>query len=372
MRSAIAAGAVAVMILAAAPPEGAARMSPQLLEAVLVNRGVVELETGGATVSAIRFAEDIASIIDDGETRRVVPVIGKGSLQNLTDLRYLRGIDIAIVQSDALDYAREQRLLPGIDGSLTFIAKLYNEEFHLLVGPEIKTIEDLANRMINVDLRGSGTAITATRLFGLLNLPVTMTNDTPDVALERLRKGDIAAVALLSAKPAPFLQDLKPGDGLHFLAVPLSPAVAAAYAPTRLTAEDYPTLVAPDQPVVTIAVGSVMLTANPRTIPDRYNNIAGFVDAFFTGFQTLLEPGHHPKWQEVNLAAEVPGWQRYPPAQQWLQRNMASAPSADALRVLFSRFVDERRLASGGAPMTTDEKEALFQQFRDWQRGQVR
>jgi hypothetical protein len=241
-----------------------------------------------------------------------------------------------------------------------------------LVGPEIKTIEDLANRTINVDLRGSGTAITASRVFGLLNLSVATTNDAPEVALERLRNGDIAAVALLNAKPAAFLQELKPNDGLHFLAIPLSPALAAAYAPTRLTAEDYPALIAADQPVVTIAVGSVMLTASPRTIPDRYNNIAGFVDAFFTGFQTLLDPGHHPKWREVNLAAEVPGWQRYPPAQQWLQRNMASAPSADALRLLFSRFVDERRLANGGAPMTADEKEALFQQFRDWQRGQAR
>jgi len=79
-------------------------------------------------------------------------------LQNLTDLKYLRGIDMAIVQSDVLDYAKEQRLLPGLEWSLTYITRLYNEEFHLLAGPAVKNITELANKKVNVDLRGSGTS----------------------------------------------------------------------------------------------------------------------------------------------------------------------------------------------------------------------
>jgi len=43
-----------------------------------------------------------------------------------------------------------------LDGKIVYIAKLYNEEFHLLARPNIKTIADLANKTINVDLRGSG------------------------------------------------------------------------------------------------------------------------------------------------------------------------------------------------------------------------
>src|SRR5712691_9296714 len=69
-----------------------------------INRGVVELETTGSAGIAVRIAEDLANLVDDGATRRIVPVVGKGSLQNLTDLKYLRGIDIAIVQLDVLDY----------------------------------------------------------------------------------------------------------------------------------------------------------------------------------------------------------------------------------------------------------------------------
>src|SRR5438270_150128 len=118
-----------------------------------INRGVVELETSGAAGISVRIAEDLANLVDDGATRRVVPVVGKGSLQNLTDLKYLRGIDMAIVQSDVLDYAKEQKLLPGIEASMTYVTRLYNEEFHLLAGANIRNIGELANKKINVDVR---------------------------------------------------------------------------------------------------------------------------------------------------------------------------------------------------------------------------
>lgn len=338
------------------------------------NKGVVEIETTGSGGISVRIAEDLANLIDDGATRRVVPVVGKGSLQNLTDLKFLRGIDIAILQADVLDYAKEQRLLPGLDG-VTYITKLYNEEFHLLARPEIKNIADLANKKVNVDLLLSGTAITATRLFDMLRLQVTATHDSQQVALEKLRNGEIAALAFVAGKPAPlFLTELKGEDGFHFLAVPFNQAAGVVYAPTQLTATDYPGLVPQQQPVDTVAVGSVLAAADLRQSPERYRNVTNFVEAFFTGFQSLLASGNHPKWQEVNLAAELPGWRRYVPAEQWLQRNaqVATAPNPDAMETLFSRFVDERRQASGGGPMTAEEKEALFRQFRNWQRGQAR
>ena len=118
----------------------------------------------------------------------------------------------------------------------------------------------------------------------------------------------------------------------------------------------------------------MLLAADVRMLPERFRNVANVVDAFFTGFQKLLEPGHHPKWQEVNIAATIPGLARYQPAEQWLQRNMAvaRAPDPEMLKTLFSRFVDQRRSASGGAPMSAEEKEVLFEQFRNWQRGQQR
>jgi hypothetical protein len=227
---------------------------------------------------------------------------------------------------------------------------------------------------VNVDAQGSSTSLTAARLLGLLNLGAKLTNDNTQLALEKLRRGEIAAVAFVAAKPAPLLQGVKTGDGFRLLSLPLSQAVSRVYAPARITSADYPGLLAADQPADTIAVGSVLLAADLRNLSERHRNLTNFIDALFTGFPALLSPGHHPKWQEVNIAAELPGWMRHPAAQQWLQRNapaaVASAP--DSLQRLFSRFIDERRQATGGAPMSAAEKDALFQQFQSWQRGQAR
>src|ERR1700680_1732431 len=175
-------------------------------------------------------------------------------------------------------------------------------------------------------------------------------------------------------QPAPLFARLRGDDGLNFVAVPFNPGANTAYVPARLTAADYPGLVSQGRSVDTIAVGSVLAVVELRQLPERYRNIANFVDVFFTGFQSLLEPGHHPKWRDVNLTAELPGWHRYQPAEQWLQRNMqiANAPKPDDLKAMFAHFIDEHRHSAGGAPMTDKEKEDLFQQYSRWQNGQSR
>jgi TRAP-type uncharacterized transport system substrate-binding protein len=339
-----------------------------------VNRGVVQLETERAAGTSVRISEDLANIIDDGATRRVLPVVGQGALQNLTDLKLLRGIDMAILQGDVLDYARQQNLFPGIEYWATYITKLYNEEFHLLARQDIETVADLANKNVKVDLRGAGTAITAGRLFELLKIPVIMTNDDQEVALEKLRKGDIAAIAFVAGKPAPIFRTLTGNDRLHFLAIPLNPTVTAAYVRSQLTPADYPGLVANDQPVDTVAVEAVLLAANLQQRSERYRNLVNFVEAFFAGFQSLLEPGHHPKWREVNIYAELSGWRRFPPAEQWLQRNpqVMATPNLEDLRAIFARFLDERQKAIGSAPLSQQEKDKLFGQFEVWQKNQAR
>jgi len=361
--------AVIALIVFAQPWQASLAQQPQA-----VNRGVVEIETPGSGGMSVRLVEDLANLIDDGATRRVLPVIGKGALQILIDLKYLRGIDMAILPIDVLEYAKAQRLYPGIESSLTYITKLHNEEFHLLARPEIQDISDLNGRKVNVDVGGSASSITAARLFAMLKIRVAVTNDTQEVALDKLHRGEIAAIAFVGGKPAPIFASLVRDEGIHFLAIPVNAAIAATYTPTRLSAADYPDLIPRDNPVETIAVGNVLAVAELRQFTDRNRNVANFVETFFTGFQSLLSPGHHPKWNEVNLATELADWRRYAPADQWLQRKMeiAKTPSPEMLRTMFSRFVDERRQAIGGAAMTQQEKDALFQQFQSWEREQAR
>src|SRR3984893_9490119 len=220
------------------------------------------------------------------------------------DLKMLRGIDVATVQSDVLDYAKAQRTVAGIE-AVPYIAKLYNEEFHLLARADVKTVNDLAGKKVNFGLQGDGTNFTGPRLFDLLKIKVTPANFDQATAIEKLRSGEISALAYVAGKPAPLFLDVRQQDGLHFVSIPLKPEVAAAYIPARLTSEDYPNVVAADGAVDTVAVGAVMLAANLISGSERSRNVASFVEAFFTQFPKLLEVGHHPKWNEVNLAAEL-------------------------------------------------------------------
>lgn len=331
----------------------------------------MELETTGSEGISVRIAEDLARLFNDGATRRLIPVVGTGSLQNITDLRFLRGIDLAIVQTDVLNYARDQHLIPGLDSSITYVTKLYNEEFHLLARPEIKTLSDLSGRKVNIDVVGSGTTITAQRLFDMLKITVTAVHDNPQVALNKLRNGEISALAFVAAKPAPFFQQITGDDGLHLISVPLNTIKDPVYGPTQLTAADYPHLVQANAPVDTVEVGSMIIAADLHQLPERANSVAAFVNFFFTNFPSLSTAGYHPKWSEVNLAADVEGWQRYEPARQWLARNpqIAGVQDPDNLRTMFSRFVDERRQALGTAPMSDADKDALFRQFQTWKGG---
>src|SRR5581483_4435676 len=182
------------------------------------------------------------NVLDDGATRRIVPMVGKGSFQNLMDLKVLRGIDVAIVQADVLDYAKAHRYPPGVE-AIPYIAKLYNEEFHLLARADVKTIEDLAGKKVSFGLQGDGTNFTGARLFELLKIKVTPFNYDQATALDKLRSGEIAALAYVAAKPAPLFRDVRQQDRLHFLAIPLKSEIASAYIPARLTSDDYPTVV---------------------------------------------------------------------------------------------------------------------------------
>jgi hypothetical protein len=74
-----------------------------------------------------------------------------------------------------------------------------------------------------------------------------------------------------------------------------------------------------------VAIGAVMAVYNWPRDTERYRKVAAFVDAFFDNFAAFLEPPRHPKWKEVNLAAQVPGWTRFAAADDWLKRRQAAA-----------------------------------------------
>ena len=283
------------------------------------NAGTVGVISGGVDGTYIRIASDLSSVLDDGDRLRVMPIVGRGSLQNLADIMLLRGADIGIVQSDVLAYARQQRRLPGLGWLVQYIAKLYDEEIHVLARSDIGSLADLAGQPVNVDVHGSGTAITASVTFEALGIAPDFRNDPQDVALDKLKRGEIAALIYVVGKPARLFSDIPAGSGLKFLPFEMTPALIETYLPARLTSAEYPNLVPGDAPVNTIAVGAVMAVYGWTPGTERYRKLAVFVTDFFAKFDAFLHPPRHPKWREVNLAAQVPGWTRFEVAEAQLR-----------------------------------------------------
>jgi TRAP transporter TAXI family solute receptor len=277
------------------------------------NAGTVGLVSGGVDGTYIRIAADLSAVLDDGDLR-VLPIVGKGSVQNIRDVILLRGVDIGIVQSDVLEFARRRRLIPGVAGLLQAIVKLYDEEIHILARPGIERLEQLAGQMVNVDVAGSGTAMTASLLFETLGIAVRPSNLGQDAALAQLRDGALAAMVFVVGKPARAFRDIPGGSGLRFLPVPPLPALIETYLPASLGPADYPGLVPEGAMVETLAVGAALAAYAWQPGTDRHRRVARFVEALQARFEALLRPPRHPKWREVNLGAGLPGWPRFDPS----------------------------------------------------------
>jgi TRAP transporter TAXI family solute receptor len=294
------------------------------------NQGTVGVITGGVDGTYIRIGADLQNVLDDGDALRILPMLGRGSLQNIADLLYLKGVDVAIVQSDILAYTKMEHLYPGIDLAAQYITRLYSEEVHILARADVKTLADLKGRPVNIDRPGSGTAMTSMLMFNALGVEPSWRTDDQQAALEKLRSGDIAAMIYVVGEPAKLFTDLPAGTDLHFLPVTMIPALTDVYEDDVITSADYPNLVPPDDPVRTLAVGSVMAVYGWQPGSDRYRKVAHFVDTFFDKFADFQQPPRHPKWLEVDRLAEVPGWKRFPEATDWLRRHMSAQRDFDA------------------------------------------
>jgi len=351
--------------LFAAPAAAQTALTEDAAQATRIARdqsGLTGVIAGGVSGTYVRIASDLASVLDDGEKLRVLPILGRGSVQNIADLLFTRGVDVAIVQSDVLAYLRRQASIPN-QNSLQYIAKLYEEEVHVLARREIASLADLAGHKVNVDVHGSGTAVTASVLFDRLGVAARLEHAEQPIALDLLKRGDIAAMVFVVGKPATLFATLSAQDGLHFLPIPLAAELVETYLPARLDARDYRGLIRPDTSIDTVAVSAVMATVTSFPGSDRFRRTARFVEALFTRFEEFRRPGRHPKWQEVNLTAQVPGWTRFPEAQTQLNRQLQNAEIS--LRAAFNVFLQQ----SGRVPGDMDPvvKEELFKEFVQWQ-----
>lgn len=283
---------------------------------IRMNNGTVGIISDGKYGVAPAIVADLSVALNEGDDLRVLPLMGEGSQQNIFDLLYLKGVDIAVVQTDVLYNPETTASIPDLHSRIDYIAKLFDKEIHLLARRDIASIQDLAGKKVSFDLKNSSASLTARRLFDSLAIAVDPVYDHPAVALKKLKLGQIDAFVSVEPKPWDFLRSVANDSDIHFLNIEYGDALGKTYLPASLTSEDYPGLVGPGVRIDTIAVGSVMAVFNWQSQSDRRRKVTKFVEALFSHFERLQNPPAHPKWRKVNLAATVPGWTRFPAAQR--------------------------------------------------------
>src|SRR5215475_1047735 len=280
----------------------------------------------------LQIAYELADVLNDGDNLRILPIAGIGGPRNIRDVRYLRGIDIGLTQTNILNnFRRSNERMGQTDDKIVYIAKLFTEEVHLVARANVTSIEQLRGLAVNVDAKGSGTSYSMRDVFKALGIEIQEVSMSQAEAFEKVKSGELAATVLIAGKPVRSMTKLSPADGLHFVPVPYPSQLIADYLPSTLTHNEYPELIPTGQSVDTIAVSAVLIAFNwPKTNADRYRRVQRFVEAFFPKIKEFGKSPRHPKWREVNLAAELPGWTRFEAAQAWLDsRAQASQASPD-------------------------------------------
>jgi branched-chain amino acid transport system substrate-binding protein len=328
--------------------------------ATSLNKNTVAMMTGTLGGTYEEIGADLATVLDNGDKLRVLPILGRGSVQGVADILYLKGVDIGIVRGDTLDYLERNGYAQNIRPQFAYITKLFNEEMHIIAPKTIDSIGALDGKTVAVGLSSGGTFVTAINVFERLGIRPHFLYVEQRVALDKLRKGEIDALIAVEAKPVASISDISDAN-LHFVPVDYSTALQADYLPGTLTPDDYPGLIPKGGRVHTISVASVLAAYNWPAKTDHYRRLEHFVDAFFSKLPELQQPPFHPKWRDVSLNAKMAGWTRFQPAEEWLQRHPVVAEPVAA-----ESSGSERQPVAAANP--AQEREALFREFLEWRK----
>ena len=152
--------------------------------------------------------------------------------------------------------------MPEIRHHIAYLLNLFPSELHIFVRPEIQSLQDLAGKKVNFNTLGTAAAYSGPLIFSRLGINVEKTFIPHQVALEQMRKGEMAAVVFITSKPVDAFLRGRWEPGFKFLPVTYDSKFEDYYLPAALEAADYPNLIKQGERVSTIAVPTVLVAFN--------------------------------------------------------------------------------------------------------------
>jgi TRAP-type uncharacterized transport system substrate-binding protein len=329
------------------------------------NAWTVGIVGGLLSGTYMRFVDEMASVLNDGDNLRILPIVSYGAASNLDDLLYLRGVDAAVTQSDVFEYFRTQRKTPNLERRVQYVIRMPISELHILARNDVQSLEDLRGKKVNFGPAGTGASLTGTIVFQRLGINVDQVLIDQPTALQKLQSGQVDAIARVIPKPIDFFGKIPPSSGLHLVNIPFTKTFEDLYTLGEFTKQDYPNLLQGQDRIDTIAVPAVLAVFNWPKNTDRYARVERFIEYLFSRWDTLQHPPYHPKWRDVNLAATVPGWTRFAVADQLLQQIQAQQQQQQKQqqRADFETFLSNQPKM----PANDADREDLFRKFLQWQ-----
>src|SRR6185436_5620160 len=135
-----------------------------------INAGTVGLAGGLLEGAPIRFATEIARVVNESKQVHVLPIVTRGPTENVNDLLYLKGVDLAIINTDSLEEYKTQ--VPQIQQRIVSIINLFPSDLHIFVRPEIQSLADLAGKKVNFNTQGTAAAYSGPLIFSRLGVSV--------------------------------------------------------------------------------------------------------------------------------------------------------------------------------------------------------
>ena len=168
------------------------------------NAWTVGIVGGLLSGTYMRFVDEMASVLNDGDNLRILPIVSYGAASNLDDLLYLRGVDAAVTQSDVFEYFRTQRKTPNLERRVQYVIRMPISELHILARNDVQSLEDLRGKKVNFGPAGTGASLTGTIVFQRLGINVEQVMIDQPTALQKLQSGQVDAIARVIPKPIDF------------------------------------------------------------------------------------------------------------------------------------------------------------------------
>jgi TRAP-type uncharacterized transport system substrate-binding protein len=332
------------------------------------NEGRLMILGGYPGTTYFNLVHDMAgALAGESGDLRLIALDAPGGIESLRDLLLLRGVDLAVVPENVLDYADAMATFgSGLRGRLTYVTQLYREEVHFLVGPGTDSYENLRGKKIAVPPEDGNAEFTVRDLLRRLRIDAEVVKVAAADAIDDVRSGTFAALVLMGGKPLRFVAALPKDGGLRLLALPSTQALGDDYSPGSFSADDYPALISAERTIDTVAVSAVLVANNAAKSEESNRRIAKFVPTFFGALSELAGPQWHPKWSEVNLAASLTRWPRFPAAKEWLDRTLREQTAS--VQRQFDEFL-QANSPPGWPTHSPGERRQLFEEYLKWTQG---